>query len=136
MNSNKKPYLSCIDYTVSNKKHYLSCIDYTVSNKKFDLIYNAKLDMLKTWRLAHLMNLMYKCRFLYGAINPNLTTRAGQAIKFPIDKPNLKVYEKSPYVIGSEIWLTLPTNIKNSETLLDFKNKTLKWLQDNSDNIV
>ena len=33
----------------SNKKPYLSCIDYTVSNKKFDLIYNAKLDMLETF---------------------------------------------------------------------------------------
>ncbi|UMB59529.1 class I SAM-dependent methyltransferase [Lutibacter sp. A80] len=33
----------------SNKKPYLSCIDYTVSNKKFDLIYNAKLDMLETY---------------------------------------------------------------------------------------
>ncbi len=33
----------------SNKKPYLSCIDYTVSNKKFDLIYNTELDMLETY---------------------------------------------------------------------------------------
>lgn len=33
----------------SNKKHYLICKDFTVSNKKFDLLYNIELDMLETF---------------------------------------------------------------------------------------
>lgn len=33
----------------SNKKHYLTCEDFTVSNKKFDLLYNIELDMLETF---------------------------------------------------------------------------------------
>lgn len=33
----------------SNKKHYLTCEDFTVSNQKFDLIYNLELDMLETF---------------------------------------------------------------------------------------
>lgn len=33
----------------SNKAPYLSCIDYTVSNKKFDLLYNVEYDMLETF---------------------------------------------------------------------------------------
>ena len=33
----------------SEKTPYLSCIDYTVSNKKFDLLYNADYDMLETF---------------------------------------------------------------------------------------
>ncbi|GGK38204.1 MULTISPECIES: class I SAM-dependent methyltransferase [Flavobacteriaceae] len=33
----------------SKKRPYLSCIDYTVSNKKFDLLYNVEYDMLETF---------------------------------------------------------------------------------------
>ena len=33
----------------SKKKHYLTCEDYTVSNKKFDLLYNEEFDMLETF---------------------------------------------------------------------------------------
>lgn len=33
----------------SKKKPYLSCIDYTVSNKKFDLMYNTAFRMLETF---------------------------------------------------------------------------------------
>jgi len=32
----------------SNKKHFLTCEDYTVSNKKFDLLYHKNLEMLET----------------------------------------------------------------------------------------
>ena len=49
----------------SEKTPYLSCIDYTVSNKKFDLRYNADYDMLETFPQPEVeeLDLYYQLQF-------------------------------------------------------------------------
>ena len=51
----------------------------------------------------------------------NRRTRAAEVYSFVREQYNNVKYKNSPYYKGSLLWDSLPVNIRNSTTLLEFK---------------
>ena len=91
---------------------------------------SARLDKLKIRRLTHLLNAIFKLKSKYGiTVTRVIQTRACRQISFPVSRPNLKVYENSPYYIGSELWLILPAHIKEITDKKLFDCHIREWLR-------
>ena len=54
----------------------------------------------------------------------NLPTRAYQATKFLVPEYNITQFKSSTLYKGSTLWNELPTEIKNIDTYITFKEKT------------
>ena len=88
----------------------------------------AKLLSLEQRRQKQLLSLMfiYKQRFTVARIHERVTRGAG-IFSFVRERYNCVKYKNSPYYKGSILWDGLPNDVKNSQTLLEFK-KHLKRL--------
>ena len=79
---------------------------------------NARTDHFCIHRDLSLMNIMFQLRVnnMYEKEKPR-ATRAYQGYIFDLKVPNMVIYAKSPYYIGTNKWYSLPVNLKMKYTI-------------------
>ena len=85
---------------------------------------NAKMEKLCDRRTVSLSCIMYDL-YQQGMYERNVTrvTRAANGFTFDLMVPRMSVYAKSPYYVGANVWNLLPTDIRNTDSKDEFKQK-------------
>ena len=110
----------------SSERAWLKVLEYTevVNVIKFIPFKNSNMFTLRSFPCTlSITNIEYTGKLIC------LQTRACRQISFPVSRPNLKVYENSPYYIGSELWSILPAHIQEITDKKLFDCLIREWLR-------
>ena len=95
-----------------------------------ELHLEAKLDMLESRRIYHMLILMYNRSKDPNMIDDrDLPTRQFDKVKFKVINPNVKKAFKSPGYLGAQLWDKLPRDTQLSRSVHDFKCKCLAHIR-------
>ena len=87
----------------------------------------AKLDLLKHRRVAHLLGIMYHRSKNVELLDVrDIHTRQFDKVKFKVFNPVIKKAFRSPKYLGAQLWDKLPVTTQLSGSFTEFKRKIKK----------